>query len=650
MTRISISCFLASALMLSSSAASLLQPAHSFAGVSARMYAPAGNFDDNTAHWVENGNEKNKGINKKPSTSRKARGDAPCLCWVRGIAAPRAVILCIHGLGLHGSSFEQFGKAMSQLGYAVYAIDVRGFGSWMEAKGHQNVDFQACLDDVKSTLEVVRRANPGVPVFLLGESMGGAIALQATAAWPDLVDGLISAVPAAERFQQKKTDLKVALHLLTFRKVNVEKDVVNKATKNPELREEWKDDPLSKMNLKPKELIQFQAFMNRNHEKAKDIVKTPVLMVQGGKDKLVKAEGTKELFEEIPSQDKIMATVNGAEHLVYEEGQFTNEVLKLTDQWIRAHLPKGRLAPDAELIEQAKAAMSQQQLNQAIGLLEQAVQQNPANAEANFMLGFCYAKSQQFMKAKEYLRRAVRLARMSPNPDAARKANEMLLTLPQEVVKPLLSGAAMGGSPLLSAGTNHTAFGQAAQFGRAGMPIGNRPRGGAAIGMGGPRFGPRARMQRKMAMRAGQGAAGAFERGGAVATASGADATATANGADNASADALPQAGAANGGLAAGAEAQGVAKVYIFSAKWCEPCKDLEPIINEAKRRFGTRIEFVTVDVDDPSNEPLVEKYNVSPIPTIVFVRPNGQVADYSVGYAGVAGMIRGMSKLLTPS
>jgi len=151
-------------------------------------------------------------------------------------------------------------------------------------------------------------------------------------------------------------------------------------------------------------------------------------------------------------------------------------------------------------------------------------------------------------------------------------------------------------------------------------------------------------------MRAGQGAAGAFERGGAVATASGADASAIANGADNASADALPQAGAANGGLAAGAEAQGVAKVYIFSAKWCEPCKDLEPIINEAKRRFGNRIEFVTVDVDDPSNEPLVEKFNVSPIPTIVFVRPNGQVADYSVGYAGVAGMIRGMSKLLTPS
>ncbi|MBK9206396.1 MAG: alpha/beta fold hydrolase [Candidatus Obscuribacter sp.] len=108
------------------------------------------------------------------------RGNAPCLSWFNADMPVKAVFVCVHGLGLHNGTYEALGKRLSTFGYATYAIDVRGFGSWMEAKGRECVDFDGCLSDLKSTLKVVHRAHPGVPVYLLGESIGGAIALRAT--------------------------------------------------------------------------------------------------------------------------------------------------------------------------------------------------------------------------------------------------------------------------------------------------------------------------------------------------------------------------------------------------------------------------------------------------------------------------------------
>ncbi len=485
---------------------------------------------------------------QRAKASVKAPGEAPCLSWLNPLGKPRAIILCVHGLGLYSGSFEQFGKAMAPRGYAVYAVDVRGFGSWMAAKGREKCDFKNCSDDIVSTLNVLHMANPGVPVFLLGESMGGAIALEVAAENPTLIDGLISAVPAAERFKTGKTDFKVFMHLLTGnRKVNVAKSVVNQATQDPALRKEWTGDPLDRINISAKELMQFQAFMNDNHERAKKIDRMPVLIVQGGKDKLVKAEGTKELFDELVTKDKKMAMVNGAEHLVYEEGQFSKEVLDLTDGWIRQRLPGSDGMAASPGLVMAREMIQQKQFMRAIPLLLQVVNNEPDNPEPFVLLALAQLKTGHPVKARDNVRKAFAIARASKDADKARQANDLLLNLPPEIVGPVL---------------HRNANAQARRF--PGMsPI------------------------------------------------------------------------------------EGTYKVLIFSAKWCEPCKDLDPIIKEAKSRFGKKVEFIVLDVDDPSSQELVEKYRISPIPTMIFLRPNGEVADYSVGFSGVSGMIKGIAKML---
>lgn len=268
------------------------------------------------------------------------RGNAPCLAWMDENTPAKAVVLCVHGLGLHNGTYESFGQALSKHGFAVYAIDVRGFGSWMEAQGRQRVDFDACMEDVKKTLKVIRRANKGLPVFILGESMGGAIAMRATALYPELIDGLISSVPAADRYGQTKATLQVALHLLKDpnKPFNMGEDVVNQATEKEELRKAWLNNPLSKMNLTPKELIQFDTFMKGNKKIAVNIKDRPVLIVQGSNDKLVRPEGTIDLFKRLTTKDKKIVLIPDAEHLIFEEAQFKQKDIDTVVSWIQSHM------------------------------------------------------------------------------------------------------------------------------------------------------------------------------------------------------------------------------------------------------------------------------------------------------------------------
>jgi lysophospholipase len=238
----------------------------------------------------------------------------------------------------------------------------------MAAKGHELVDFDGCLSDVRQSLIAIRRANAErkVPIFLLGESMGGAIALRITSMYPELVDGLISSVPAGDRFKQGRSSLQVALKFLRDpnKPFNVGESVIEQATDKPELREAWSKDPLARMNISPKELIQFQMFMNQNHESARLIKDRPVLIVQGCNDKLVKPEGTVELYNELTTKDREIALIPNAEHLIFEEAQFNDSVIEKVAGWIDSHCPDGKCSGDprqeAELSAEADAKKSQQ--------------------------------------------------------------------------------------------------------------------------------------------------------------------------------------------------------------------------------------------------------------------------------------------------
>lgn len=259
----------------------------------------------------------------------------PYRAWIP-FEKPYAVLLCVHGLGFSSKSFSELGRRMARLGFAVYALDVRGFGQWMNRRGETQVDFEACMSDVESALRTLRKAYLRVPIFLVGESMGGAIALRATSRYPELVDGLVSSVPSSDRYGKLSSELVVGARYLEHKdeQMSITPEVMNRVTANPTLRAKWEAEPTNRLEMTPKELKQFDDFMKGNQDAAALVSKTPVLMLVGFKDKLVKPEGTINLFNELSTQDKLLMVVGDSEHLLLEENQLTDELAQLVVDWI----------------------------------------------------------------------------------------------------------------------------------------------------------------------------------------------------------------------------------------------------------------------------------------------------------------------------
>ncbi len=87
-------------------------------------------------------------------------------------ATPRAVIVAVHGFNDYSRAFAIPAALWAERGIATYAYDQRGFGANVDP-GRWAGGRTLCRD-VVTALDLVQRRWPGVPVYLLGESMGGA--------------------------------------------------------------------------------------------------------------------------------------------------------------------------------------------------------------------------------------------------------------------------------------------------------------------------------------------------------------------------------------------------------------------------------------------------------------------------------------------
>lgn len=125
--------------------------------------------------------------------------DAPARDSIRLASWPaqgrtRAAILALHGFGDAGElTFEGPATYWAARGIAVYAPDQRGFGANPSRKRWPG--GQTLAADARLLAAEVRRRNPGVPLVVVGHSMGGGVALIAAAEGLD-ADALVLAGPA----------------------------------------------------------------------------------------------------------------------------------------------------------------------------------------------------------------------------------------------------------------------------------------------------------------------------------------------------------------------------------------------------------------------------------------------------------------------
>src|SRR5215469_6970667 len=110
----------------------------------------------------------------------------------------KAVILALHGFNDYANAFDGPGEIWAKEGIATYAYDQRGFGAAPERGFWPGRAVLAA--DAATATDILRELYPRVPVSLLGESMGGAVAVVAltgeSGTQIPAVDGVILTAPA----------------------------------------------------------------------------------------------------------------------------------------------------------------------------------------------------------------------------------------------------------------------------------------------------------------------------------------------------------------------------------------------------------------------------------------------------------------------
>jgi len=108
---------------------------------------------------------------------------------------PRALIVALHGFADYSVSYARPAAVWAKQGIATFAYDQRGFGAAPHVLHWSS--SERMVADATEAVAALRARYPGIPTFLIGESMGGAVAIVATTGpHPAAVDGVILVAPA----------------------------------------------------------------------------------------------------------------------------------------------------------------------------------------------------------------------------------------------------------------------------------------------------------------------------------------------------------------------------------------------------------------------------------------------------------------------
>ncbi|GAA0896108.1 lysophospholipase [Pseudonocardia zijingensis] len=248
----------------------------------------------------------------------------------------RGVVLICHGLGEHSGRYDTVVEALVPDGWAVYGVDHRGHGRSGGRRAHLR-RYADWLDDLDAFRRTVVARHPGLPVFLLGHSMGGQIALAYALDHQADLAGLVLSAPALANSSVPKPVVGVLRTMgkvvPTWRPVGID---ATKISKDPAVYAAYRDDPLvhhgrPTLRLSSALVGQFEVLPDR----ARDL-RIPVLLQQGALDSLVDPSGFRRLEAACGSPDLTVHWYEGLWHEIYNEPE---RDLPLGDlrQWLAAH-------------------------------------------------------------------------------------------------------------------------------------------------------------------------------------------------------------------------------------------------------------------------------------------------------------------------
>jgi len=259
---------------------------------------------------------------------------------------PKAVALLVHGHAEHIGRYSHVVAALNARGYAAYSQDHRGHG---RSGGERALAmrFDDYVDDFRRMAVEAQAANPGLPVVLIGHSMGGLIAARYALVHGADLTALVTS-GAAFIIDEGVPSWKKWLARLIARiapKTPVPRKDSDTLSYDPAVREAFKADPL---NYHGKTRMRTAVEMTKAGanalERASDL-RLPYLAMHGADDALTSPRGTERFYDGASSTDKSLKLWKQMKHEIFNEVERDSVITYMLD-WLDERV--GAQSPQAE--------------------------------------------------------------------------------------------------------------------------------------------------------------------------------------------------------------------------------------------------------------------------------------------------------------
>lgn len=271
-----------------------------------------------------------EGIRYEEEFILNSRGMKLFTCrWLPANHEPKALIFLCHGYAMECSiSMEGAGTRLAKAGFGVYGMDYEGHGKSSGLQGYVPCfeDLVTDCSDHYTSISGERKENMKKLRILLGESMGGAVALLLHRKKPASWDGAVLVAPMckiADDLRPNPLVIKVLTKLcrvIPTWKIIPTQDIVDVAFRDPEVRKQIRSNSYCYTD-KPRLQTGNQLMTaSLDLEQRLNEVSIPFLVVHGADDKVTDPAVSKLLFDTACSKDKTFKLYPGMWHsLTYGE-------------------------------------------------------------------------------------------------------------------------------------------------------------------------------------------------------------------------------------------------------------------------------------------------------------------------------------------
>jgi acylglycerol lipase len=250
----------------------------------------------------------------------------------------KAVLFIVHGLAEHTGRYLNIVNHFVPLGYAVYGMDLFGHGK-SDGKRVYVERFEDYTGPLKTYFDMVKGWQPGIPVFILGHSMGGLIETYYLLDRQKEFAGAVVSAPGI-KVSDTISPMTITMGKLLSKiapKAGLLALDANAVSKDPAVVRAYVTDPLVYTGKVTARLAaEMLRAMQRVTAEAGSL-SLPMIIVQGKADKLVDPAGSQMLFDKSGSTDKSLMMYDGLYHEVFNEPE-REQVLADLEKWLDAHL------------------------------------------------------------------------------------------------------------------------------------------------------------------------------------------------------------------------------------------------------------------------------------------------------------------------